>query len=387
MKTYRILITGGAGFIGSHLAYRLLESGHEVSILDSLVPQVHPYQPQKPSYLDPRAKFVRGDVLDSKIISKLITEAEIVVHFAARVGVAQSMYMISDFISNNTLGTANLLENLVQKENSVQKLIVASTMSVYGEGAYQCKNCGIVYPPSRKRSDIIINTSKKIGYHWEPKCPICNGPVHPIPTPENAELNPTTVYAHSKLHQEQLSLLIGKTNGLPVTALRFFGTYGSHQALSNPYTGVCAIFATSLLAGNSPIIYEDGAQSRDLVHVSDVCQAVELSLDNPQSKGEVFNVGTGERVTIIEIANRLQNLLKVRVPNQISNQFRAGDVRHIFADIAKIKNKLGYQPKMMFNQGIEEFVDWIREIQDKKLVNISDRAQEAFNQLKRYNLL
>ncbi|WP_457558950.1 NAD-dependent epimerase/dehydratase family protein [Candidatus Harpocratesius sp.] len=383
MVTYKILITGGAGFIGSHLAHELLNQGHYVIVFDNLDPQVHSYSPQTPPFLDSRVEFIHSDITNASTLQKVLNNVDIVYHLAAKVGVAQSMYKIADFVQNNTTGTSVLLDSLVNKPNNVRKLIIASSMSIYGEGAYWCEDHGIVYPENRSKSKIFFN-HKNI---WDPVCPICCKSLIPKPTSERAPTNPSTVYAYTKLQQENLCMLIGKTYGIPVSILRFFGTYGSHQALSNPYTGVCAIFATSILARNSPLIYEDGNQSRDLIHVSDICQALQFVMKKQEANYEIFNVGTGTPVSIIEIANAIKRILNIQVDNQILYKFRAGDVRHIFADISKISEKLGFEPKIPFKEGIREFLSWIQSEKSQLYSSISDHAKDALNQLQKSKLV
>lgn len=387
MAKFRILITGGAGFIGSHLTHELFLQGHELVILDNLDPQVHNPSGKSSTHIPPKnlpstIKFVYGNIQDYDKVKSIVENVDIVYHLAAKVGVAQSMYAIAPFISSNSYGTSVLLDALANTNHNVRQLIVASSMAVYGEGAYLCKDHGKVYPDYRESSDIKENSSN---HKWELYCPYCENQLAPIPTSESKPFNCSTFYAQSKRHQEEMCLLLGKTYGIPTTALRFFGTYGSHQALSNPYTGVCAIFATALIAGNSPLIYEDGYQSRDLVHVSDVIQALNLCLDNSSAKNEIFNVGTGSSISILDVAKTLQQHLQVSKNPEILNKFRAGDVRHIIADISKIKEKLGYQPKVSFKSGIKEFVSWIQS--ELGSLSINDRASDAYHSLKRKNLL
>jgi dTDP-L-rhamnose 4-epimerase len=367
MPTKKILVTGGAGFIGSHLVDKLLSRGHDVTVFDNLDPQVHGDITNPPGYLAKNIHFVKGDVRYREQLKPVLEDAEVVYHLAATVGVAQSMYQIEKFYTTNTTGTAVLFDLIVNRPNSVQKVVVASSMSIYGEGTYHCKSHGTVEPQVRLKRP-------KDPQDWEITCPICHSSVHPVPTPETKRQDCTTIYALTKKDQEDMAMLVGKTYGIDTTALRLFGTYGSRQALSNPYTGVCAIFSTALLTGNSPLIYEDGLQTRDLVHVNDICQALLLSMEKPEARKEIFNVGTGHAVSILHVAKTLGKLINPEIHPSITHNFRAGDVRHITADITKISEKLGYQPQHSFESGMKELVAWVKE--QKKVEDRSNRAQQ-----------
>ena len=375
MTSKKVLVTGGAGFIGSHLVDNLLTKGHEVIVFDNLNPQVHGNITTPPDYLSKDITFIRGDVCDRDILAEAIKDVEVVYHLAAAVGLAQSMYQIEHFTLTNSGGTATLLDVLVNDENQVKKLVVASSMCIYGEGEGMCSSCGRVSPKLRY-------SAPKAGESWDLKCPSCNQIVSPIPTREEKELDCSTVYALTKKEQEQLCLLVGKTYGLDTTAMRFFGTYGSRQALSNPYTGVAAIFSTSYLAGNSPTIYEDGLQTRDLVHVKDICQGLMLAMERPEARNESFNIGTGNAVSINHVADVLRRELNPEVHPIITSKFRAGDVRHISADITKIQEKLGYSPKYSFDEGISELLPWI-----KAQNAVQDNSKIANEELRQKGLL
>jgi len=344
-----ILITGGAGFIGSHLADLLIEKGYRVRILDNLHPQVHS---GFPSYLNKEVEFIKGDVREREILEKAIEGVEGIFHFAARVGVGQSMYEVKDYVEVNVGGTASLLDILVNKKHKVKKLIVASSMSIYGEGAYNCKNCGTVYPRERKGEDL----KRRI---WEPRCPHCGEETSPLPTSEEKPLYPSSIYAQTKREQEEMCLLIGKTYGIPTVALRFFNVFGSRQALSNPYTGVVAIFASRILNGKPPVIYEDGQQLRDFIHVKDIARASLLALEREEADYEVFNVGTGRPVQIKEISRILQKLLDKETGEEVTFRYRKGDIRTCYADVTKIKKKLGFEPEYSLEEGMKELVPWL----------------------------
>jgi len=371
-----ILVTGGAGFIGSHLVDFLLEKGHNITVYDNLEEQVHGKIDKPPDYLNRNIKFIKGNVLDYDLLYSAIKNVEVIFHLAASVGIGQSMYQISKYIKSNTLGTANLLDILVNKEHSVKKLIVASSMSIYGEGKYKCESCGDIYPKFREKNDL----EKGI---WEFKCKSCDKELKNVPTDEEKPLDSTSIYAMSKKHQEKMSLLIGDTYGIDTIALRLFNVYGSRQALSNPYTGVCAIFCSNLLCGNPPIIFEDGLQTRDFVNVKDICQALTLAMEKPQAKGEIFNVGTGIPITIKKIADTLIAKMNLEIKPIITNKYRAGDIRHCYADISKIKQKLGYEPKISFEDGIEELIQWVK-LQTGK---VEDKSGKALEELKNKGLV
>ena len=347
-----ILVTGGAGFIGSHLVDALLDKGHNVRVLDSLVPQVHGKEPQWPSWLSPEVDKILGDVRDLSVWRQALEKIELVYHLAAEVGVGQSMYEITRYMATNTMGTANLLELLSHNKNSVQKLVVASSMSVYGEGAYRSHSGEIVFPPLRPPENLAKRK-------WDTFSIDSSEILEPIPTDEDKPLHPTSIYAISKRDQEEMCLTIGQAYNLPTTALRFFNTYGPRQALSNPYTGVGAIFSSRLLNGKPPLIFEDGMQSRDFVHVKDIVQALILSMEHPEANFQAINVGTGRQVSVLDMAKLLIQKLNVPVEPQIVGQYRAGDIRHCYADINKAKRLLGYQPKISLEDGIGELIEWV----------------------------
>jgi dTDP-L-rhamnose 4-epimerase len=350
-ETMKILITGGAGFIGSHIADALIKQGHSVRLYDNLTPQVHA---QIPEYLNKEAEFIEGDIRDRDALAKAIKDMEVIFHKAAAVGVAQSMYQIHKYTDVNALGTANLLDILANEKHRVQKLIVAASMSEYGEGAYRCEDCGVVYPKQRKVESLQQR-------QWEMSCPNCSKPARPIATNESKPLQPTSIYAISKQIQEQMCLCVGEAYNIPVVALRYFNVYGTRQSLNNPYTGVMAIFSSRILNNNPPLIFEDGLQTRDFVHVSDIVQANILSMNSDKANGQIFNVGTGQAVTILEIAELLLEAMQSDLKPEIVNKFRVGDIRHCFADISKIRETLGFEPKVSLNDGIKELVDWVKE--------------------------
>jgi len=353
----KILITGGAGFVGSHIADALIEEGDSVRLYDNLTPQVHTRMPGYLSVLFEKYKdveFINADIRDRSSLTKAIEDVDIIFHEASAVGVGQSMYQIHKYTDVNILGTANLMDILANEKHRVQKLIIAASMSEYGEGAYKCEDCGIVYPKLR----TIEQLKQK---QWEMLCPNCSKIVHPVPTHENKPLHPTSIYAISKQVQEQMCLCIGEAYGIPVVALRYFNIYGTRQSLNNPYTGVMAIFSSRILNSNSPLIFEDGLQTRDFVHISDIVQANILAMKNVKADGQNFNVGTGKATSILEVAKQLISAMQSELEPEIVNKFRVGDIRHCFADISKIQNMLGFVPKVSLEKGIEELVEWVKQ--------------------------
>jgi dTDP-L-rhamnose 4-epimerase len=301
--------------------------------------------------LNKDAEFIKGDVRDTPAIEAAIQDIDVIFHEAAMVGVGQSMYQIDKYVDVNTYGTAKLLELLVNKEHDVKKLIVASSMSIYGEGAHLCEDCGIVYPLLRSEQQLKRRD-------WVAKCPNCGKDAKMAPTKETKPLQPTSIYAISKKDQEEMSLAVGRSYGIPTLALRYFNAFGPRRALSNPYTGVCAIFSARIKNDNPPMIFEDGLQSRDFISVHDIADANILAMKSSNADYEVFNVGTGRPTSILDIAQTLATLYNKDIRPNIAGKYRAGDIRHCFADISKIKDKLGFQPKVSFKDGMEELVAW-----------------------------
>jgi dTDP-L-rhamnose 4-epimerase len=350
----KVLVTGGAGFIGSHLADALLEVGHEVRIFDALDPQVHGGLREReewPDYLPTECERILGDVRDRDALGKAIDGVDVIFHQAAVVGVGQSMYEVERYVDANTRGTAVLLDILANGRHRVRKLVVASSMSIYGEGKYHCAGHGDVYP--RLRSDEQLAARD-----WEMRCPVCSEPVEPLPTDEDKPLHPTSIYAITKMDQEEMCLTVGRAYGVHAVALRYFNVYGSRHALSNPYTGVAAIFSGRLLNGKPPVIFEDGRQRRDFVHVSDIVQANLLAMDREEMDDGTFNVGTGQSLTILDVAEALSHYLDGQHPPEIVLKFRSGDIRHCFADISRIR-ALGYRSQVRFEDGVAGLVEWV----------------------------
>ncbi len=368
----QILITGGAGFVGSHLADGLLRAGHNVRLLDALTPQVHPAG--APAYLSSDAELITGDVRDRSLLKAALKGVDIVFHFAATVGVGQSMYEISRYMSVNTQGTADLLQAILDSKSGPTKLIVASSMSIYGEGRYACPVCHLsAAPPVRSVSQLRAG-------QWNPHCDECGGVLKPQPTDESKPSELTSIYALSKRDQEELCLIYGRTYGLPVTALRFFNIYGTRQALSNPYTGVAAIFASRLLNGQPPLVFEDGFQMRDFVNVQDVVRANLLAMECPQSDGEIINVGCGAPISILQVAETLAYALGKDIQPVVTGKYRAGDIRHCYADLTKATALLGYQPQVRHQEGFRELAEWLRE------QGSQDKAEVMWKELTAYGL-
>ena len=353
MENRNVLVTGGAGFIGSHLVDALIAEGHRVRVLDALIEQVHGPNAE-PFYLNPAAEFVQADVCDRSSVDKALDGIDVVYHEAAEVGVGQSMYEIERYVRANDLGTAVLLEAILARPGQIKKLVVASSMSIYGEGAYTCDECGRVYPQLRPGEQLLAR-------QWELKCSACGKELRPAPTSEEKPLFPTSVYAVTKQDQEQFCLAVGRSYKIPTVALRYFNVYGTRQALSNPYTGVCAIFSARLLNGNAPMIFEDGEQTRDFVHVSDIVQANLCALKTDRADYQAINVGTGVATSVREVCNLLAKGLGLKLEPEIVGKYREGDIRHCVSDITKARSLLGYEPKVSLASGIPELLGWVKD--------------------------
>ncbi|MBC8278860.1 MAG: SDR family NAD(P)-dependent oxidoreductase [FCB group bacterium] len=346
----KILVTGGAGFIGSYIVDYLIEAGNEVVIFDNLDPQVHP-NGKKPDFLNSNAQFISGDVRDLEALKKAVAGAEQVYHMAAAVGVGQSMYQIAHYVDVNTGGTANLLDVLTNIKNKVEKVVVAASMSSYGEGRYHCSTHGILNPDLRPVSQMQTGD-------WEVHCPDCGELMSPLPTDEEKPQICNSIYALTKKDQEEMTLMWGKSYDIPTTALRFFNVYGPRQSLSNPYTGVCAIFMSRIKNDNRPVIYEDGLQTRDFISVKDIARACIESMNNSKADHQVFNVGTGKATSINDVAQTLAKIYGKDIEPDITKAFRKGDVRHCISDPSKIEDAIGFRPQADFQSGMEELIKW-----------------------------
>lgn len=365
-----VLITGGAGFIGSHLADELLANGYEVRALDNLSPQVHGSDPERPAYLDERVDLIVGDVRDGEVVRRALRGVDAVVHLAAAVGVGQSMYRIAEYTSVNAQGTAVLLEALI--EQPVKKLLVASSMSIYGEGAYRTRD-------GRRRDDVQRTVEQLKRAEWDPADG--QGAFTPMATDEVKAPSLSSIYALGKYDQERMCLMVGRAYGMPVVALRFFNTYGPRQALSNPYTGVLAIFASRLLNDSAPLVFEDGFQLRDFVSVHDVAASCLLALERDAARDVALNIGSGVPHRVLDVAERLAEVTgRQHVQAQITGRYRVGDIRHCFADITAARELLGYAPRVSLEDGLAELADWL---EGQEAV---DRVDDARAQLEQRGL-
>jgi dTDP-L-rhamnose 4-epimerase len=345
-----VLVTGGAGFIGSHVVDLLLEKGMSVRVLDSLVEQVH--RGAGPRFVAADAEFITGDVRDRETVVKALQGVDRIIHLAAEVGVGQSMYEVSRYVDANSGGTGVLLDVIASGKTDVRRLVVASSMSIYGEGAYKCSEHGLVAPGLRTESQLKARV-------WELQCPACSAPLNPAPTPEDKALMPTSVYAISKMDQELLCLSVGAAYGVGVVALRYFNAYGPRQALSNPYTGVAAIFSARLLNDRAPLAFEDGQQLRDFIHVRDVARATVTAMESEKATGRAINVGVGSPLTIMQVGQLLSKQLGVDRDPEVTGKFRVGDIRHCWADPARAKELMGFTAEIPLEAGVAELIDWV----------------------------
>ena len=355
-----LLITGGAGFIGSHLTTELLQHGYRVRTLDNLIPRVHGPERQRPGHLDPRAELLVGDIRDPQRVQEALEGVESVIHLAAVVGERSSMYQIEKYMSVNTAGTAVLLEALL--DHPVERLIVASSSAVYGEGLY-CSYNGTTYPKIRRSPGQVAKGD------WEPRSP--DGEViYPLPTPETKEVSPLSVYAISKYDQEEMCRMIGESYGIPTAILRLFSVYGPHQGYANPYSGMLTEYASRLLQGLPVHLFEDGYRQRDFVSVYDVARAFRQALESPGARGETFNVGSGRPYTFWTVTDRLAAITRRQdLSPEVTGTSRVGDIRHCIADISRAREVLGYEPKVSLEAGLLDLVAWIEaEIAERRKV-------------------
>lgn len=358
-----VLITGGAGFIGSNLALHLIELGHAVTILDSLSPQIHGDDAlnSSPLFLSIKdhARFVQGSVCDEAAWQAVLPGQDAIVHLAAETGTGQSMYEIKKYIDVNVGGTALMLDLLANTKHSVKKVVVASSRSIYGEGKYQSKSLGVVYPGQRIDSDM------KAG-KFDPVCLATGETLELLATDEESKIHPSSVYGITKQNQEQMVMTVCKSLGLGATALRYQNVYGPGQSLSNPYTGILSIFSTRIKNGNKIDIFEDGKESRDFVFISDIVEATTAALLKDEANGEVFGIGSGVATDVLTVANTLVAQYKIEVPITVTGAYRLGDIRHNFADLSKARRLLNFEPKVDFKQGIEKFTAWVNEQEVQK---------------------
>lgn len=373
-----ILITGGAGFIGSNLALKLITKGYKVTILDTLSKQIHGDNPEKTSPLYQSVKdkvvFIKGSVTSREDWTRALQGQDAVIHLAAETGTGQSMYEIEKYVDTNIGGTALMLDILTNTEHCVKRVIVAESRAIYGEGKYHCEKCGDVYPTERRDEDMAKGD-------FECHCPKCGGDVTLVATTEDSALHPSSVYGIGKQVQGQLAHLVCQTIGVESVSFRYQNVYGPGQSLTNPYTGILSIFSTRIKNHNGINIFEDGRESRDFVYIDDVVDATILGLEIYEANGHVFNVGTGVATDILTVANTLCEKYGIEVPIAINGHYRLGDIRHNFADITLARNILGFEPKWSFAQGIEQFTNWVnqQEIQeDKYEASIEEMKRKGF---------
>ncbi len=368
----KAVVSGGCGFIGSHLVDKLVEEGYEVVVYDNLEEQVH--QGKKPSYLNKDAQYIYGDIRDYDLFKSLLIDTDYIFHFASMVGVGQSQYEVRKYTDVNELGIANLWDILVNNKNRVKKIVVSASMSSYGEGLYNCDNCGKVKPSLREESQLKEKD-------WNLHCPKCLSVLSPVATTEDTPLVPNSIYALGKKVQEEMSLIMGKTYNIPVTSLRFFNVYGSRQSLSNPYTGVCAIFMSRIKNDKPPFVFEDGKQSRDFISVKDIVRAAVAAIKKSESDYKICNLGNGKPLSIESVALELSKLFNKDIEPYIPGGYRKGDVRHCYASIENAKKYLGWEPKIDFNSGLKELIEWA------KSEPAFDKFDKAFDELIEKNLI
>ena len=370
-----ILITGGAGFIGSNLTIKLVSLGYNITILDNLSRQIHEEDSPFHQSVKEISNFIKGDVRNKLDWDKALDGQDAVIHLASETGTGQSMYEIERYNDVNILGTANLLDFLTNKKHTIKKLIIASSRSIYGEGKYFCKNDGVVYPNQREDK----NMSKE---KFNPLCNICNNELELRATDESSRIHPSSIYGITKQHQEQLMLLTGKILHIPTVALRFQNVYGPSQSLSNPYTGILSIFSTRILNRNDIDVYEDGKESRDFIYIDDAVDATILALEKQEINHQIFNVGSGVPTSIFEVAHILKKLYNSNINIKISGRYRLGDIRHNYADLTKIKSVLGFKPKIDLVTGTSRFVVWAK----TQKVHI-DKYEDSIEELKQKGFL
>ncbi|MGV2454911.1 UNVERIFIED_CONTAM: NAD-dependent epimerase/dehydratase family protein [Acinetobacter seifertii] len=372
-----VLITGGAGFIGSNLALKLISKGYNVTVLDNLSPQIHGDNPQESSPLflsiKDKVNFILGTVTNKSDWELALKEQDAIIHLAAETGTGQSMYEVQKYVDVNINGTALMLDLLVNNSYPVKKVIVASSRSIYGEGKYISKELGVVYPTQRT-ADYMDQKDFEVKYHGSSELEL-------VATDEESKIHPSSVYGITKQNQEQMVLTVCSSMGIAGVAFRYQNVYGPGQSLKNPYTGILSIFSTQIKNGNKINIFEDGKESRDFVYIDDVVDATILGLEKEEANNQVFNVGTGIATSVITVADQLVKNYNIDVPITISGNYRLGDIRHNYADLTKIKKYLGFEPKVSFEEGIKEFTQWVntQEIQE-------DRYQQSINEMKEKGL-
>ena len=366
----KILVTGGAGFIGSHTVDLLIEEGYDVRIVDNLLEQVH--QSKIPSYLNKKAEFIKADVSELNLWEKFLEDVDVVIHLASMAGISQSMYEPASYCNSNIMGTANLYETLIKNpeiRKQIKKIIVASSKTIYGEGAYNCEEHGLIFPDLRPLEQL----QKK---DWELHCPKCGKIMKAVPIPENKPDQSRSVYAVTKYATEKLSLIYGDTLDIPTIAFRYFSVFGNRQSLSNPYTGVCSIFISRIKNGQQPVIFEDGNQIRDFTYVKDIARVNLLAVEKAEETA-VYNVGSGKGVSIKQVAVTIGEVIGKNVEPKITNDFRYGDTRNDLSDNSKIERELHFKVEYSFKEGIKKLVDW------SKTAEAVDKFEEAEKERKK----
>lgn len=374
-----VLITGGAGFIGTALSLTLISKGYKIRVLDNLSKQIHGDTPEKShlfNLIKDKVEFIKGDVRNRQDWLTALKDQHIIIHLAAETGTGQSMYEIEKYTDVNIKGTSILWDILAnQKDHSVEKLVIASSRSIYGEGKYECDQHGIVYPKERKENDMLQKD-------FNVKCPICNSNANLLATDEISKIHPSSIYGLTKQVQEEMCMIAGKSLNIPVVAYRYQNVYGPGQSLSNPYTGILSIFSTRIKNNNEINIFEDGEESRDFVYIQDVVDATILGVEKDEANYNVYNVGSGIQTTVVDVIKNLTKEYDSNVNYTISGNFRLGDIRDNYADLSKITEDLGFKPKVSFEQGIKLFCQWVsnQEIQ-------SDQYSKSFEEMKNKGLL
>lgn len=356
----KVLVTGGAGFIGSHLVDALVARGHEVVAFDNLDPAAHPQPAKWPAYANPRCKYILGDVRDKDALRRAMDGVEVVFHHAAAVGSGISMIDVGRFVHVNSLGTANLLELAIEKREQIKKLIIASSMTVMGEGTYECDTHGTYYPFLRPVEQLERE-------EWEVKCPKCGVPSKPLAMTEDRPLLPLTIYGLTKMDEELETMLVGGFYKIPAVAFRYFSVYGPRQSLTNPYTGVIARFGTRVITGKEPLVYEDGEQLKDVIHVRDVVRANLLGMERQEANYQVFNLGNGEGLSVFQIGELIAEKLGSPLRPVLTGQYRRGDARHGWADISKARRLLGWEPSLSSEEGFADLCDWLKALPKERL--------------------
>ena len=370
MKYKNILITGGAGFIGSNLSLKLIEKGYEITVLDNLSPQIHTENSPLYNSIKDKVRFIKGTVLSYDDWKNALENIDVVVHLAAETGTGQSMYEIEKYTDVNIKGTSIFLDILANEKHSVKKMIIASSRAIYGEGKYECSSCGIVYPKERNDEHMAKGD-------FSVKCPKCAVNVKLLATDEESKIHPSSIYGITKQVQEQMFMVMGKTLNIPAVAFRYQNVYGAGQSLSNPYTGILSIFSTRIKNGNDINIFEDGKESRDFVYIDDVVDATILGIEKNEANYEVFNVGLGIAIDVNTVASTLVNEYKSTSKISISGNYRLGDIKDNYADLTKIHSKLGFTPKVSFEEGIQRFTTWVNAQEV-----VTDLYEKSINEMK-----